>query len=314
MATTKPCLWCKETKAQAEYAPTSSLFFPDVTIDICYSCLNRRVKMTDLHEVDKLLQWIDVPFFPDDWIDTYETNEEKTLKIYLMKYGLNKYNKNVDWAPTNEVWLAREANGSLQANLKIHNEESMRHLKEKWGDGYTFEEYLKMEGFYADLAKTQSFVTATQRDQAEILCKISLSIHYKLAKGDDISKELKSYNDTIKAAGFEPKNSRNYGDFESTGELMNYLVRKGYQPKFYDGKNRDEVDFTIANQQTYLRRLVLNEPGLQDLVSQRKDAYKISQQLEEEGLDDASLDKYENSGFDLELEGEEDFDESLDNN
>lgn len=78
MATTKSCLWCKETKAQAEYAPTSSLFFPDVTIDICYSCLNRRVKMTDLHQVDKLLQWLDVPFFPDDWIETYELNEEKT--------------------------------------------------------------------------------------------------------------------------------------------------------------------------------------------------------------------------------------------
>ena len=36
--------------------------------------------MIPLHEVDKLLQWLDVPFFPDDWIETYELNEEKNLE------------------------------------------------------------------------------------------------------------------------------------------------------------------------------------------------------------------------------------------
>jgi len=78
MATTKQCFRCKENKPQTEYAPTSSLFFPDITVDVCYGCLNKQVKMTNLHEVDKLLQWLDVPFFPDDWIETYELNEEKT--------------------------------------------------------------------------------------------------------------------------------------------------------------------------------------------------------------------------------------------
>lgn len=173
---------------------------------------------------------------------------------------------------------------------------------------------MTLENFFIELGKTQSFVTAIQEDQAKMLCKISLTIHHKLGQGEDISKELKSYNDTTKAAGFEPKNSRNYGDFESVGELMNYLVRKGYKPEFYDGKDRDEVDLTIKNQQTYLRRLVLNEPSLLDLVNQRKDAYKISQQLEEEGLDETSLDKYEDTGFTGELEGEEEFDESITDN
>ena len=312
MALTKKCLMCGETKPHTEYATTSSIFFPETTVDICYTCISKRVSMNNLTQVDKLLQWLDVPFHPNEWMDLWESNEDDTLRIYLQQYGLNKYNKNVEWMPTNELWLARQERGNLTDNITLHNEENVRYLKEKWGAGYTFEEYLKMENFYDELGRTQAFTTATQRDQAEILCKISLTIHYKLAKGEDISKELKSYNDTIKAAGFEPKNSRHYGDFESTGELMNYLVRKGYQPEFYDGKNRDEVDFTIANQQTYLRRLVVNEPGLQDMVSQRKEAYKISQQLEEEGLDDASLDKYENSGFDMELEGEEGFDESID--
>lgn len=305
------CKICLKEQLLVEFARTSSDFFPDSYIDICFSCLEKRVNCRDMAKVDKLLQWADIPFHPDDWIETWETNGEKTFRIYATKYGLNKYNKNTNWAEVNKIWLEREQNNVVKDNIKICNEESMRHLKERWGNGYTYDEYVIMENFFTELGKTQSFVTATQEDQAKMLCKISLTIHTKLGKGDDISKELKSYNDTIKSAGFEPKNSRNYGDFESVGELMNYLVKKGYQPKFYDGVDRDEVDLTIKNQQTYLRRLVLNEPSLPDLVNQRKDAYKISQQLEEEGLDDNSLDKYEDSGFTGELEGEEDFNESI---
>lgn len=311
VAATKQCIWCRTNVAIVDFPPTGSQFFKDTTVDICYQCQNKRQKLTDLHQVDKVLQWIDAPFLPDAWIRLWELNGENTLRIYLQQNGFNKYNRNVDWGPTNDTWQQHQLNGTLKTHQEIHNQETARLQEERWGKGYTFEEYTKMEGFYIDLSKTQSFVTATQQDQAKILCKISLTIHEKLAKGEDISKELKSYNDTIKSAGFEPKNSRNYGDFESTGEVMNYQVRKGYMPKFYDGVNRDEVDFTIANQQTYLRRLVYNEPGIADIVSSRKEAYRISQQQEEEGQDDASLDKYENAGFDVQMEGEDEFDDSI---
>lgn len=311
MALTKKCKLCSIDKSLTEYARSASDFFDDSYVDICFGCIEKRVNFKDLNKVDKLLQWADIPFLPDDWIETWEANGNETFRIYAIKHGLNKFNKNVNWSDTNEMWRTREESGNIQENLQVFNEEKMRALTTRWGPGYTFEDYQIMDSFFNELGKTQSFVTATQEDQAKMLCQISLIVHKKLIKGDDVSKELKSYNDTIKSAGFEPKNSRNYGDFESVGELMNYLVRKGYKPKFYDGVDRDEVDLTIKNQQTYLRRLVANEPTLPDMVSQRKEAYRLSQQLEEEGLDDASLDKYETSGFEGELEGEEDFNDTV---
>ena len=99
----------------------------------------------------------------------------------------------------------------------------------------------------------------------------------------------------MKAGGFEPKNSRNYGELESVGELMNFLVKKGYTPQFYDGKDRDLADLTIHNQQTYLRRLVQNEPNLGELVRERAESYKISQQLAEENRTDEELESYDAS-------------------
>ena len=124
---------------------------------------------------------------------------------------------------------------------------------------------------------------------------------------------MKTYNDLVKAAGFEPKNARSYGDFESIGELINYLVRKGFKPQFYDGKDRDMVDLTIKNQQAYLRRLVNNEPNLGDLVQQRRDSYKIAQQLDDEGFSEEDLDNYENSGMSVTFEDADDFMEAINN-
>jgi len=114
------------------------------------------------------------------------------------------------------------------------------------------------------------------------MARLSLVIRRKIQDGDDASKEIRAYNDYIKSAGFEPKNARNYGDFESVGELINFLVKKGYKPKFYTQapEEKDLVDLTMKNNQSYLRRLVHNEPGLADMVDQRKNSYRIAQQME----------------------------------
>lgn len=312
--TTKICALCGLPKILTEYARSASDLFLDTYITVCFTCIEKKINFTDLKAVDKLLQWADIPFHPDDWIDTYETNGTNTFRIYSQKYGLSRYNRNVNWSEVNQLWLTRQKDGTLNQHIRIFNEEEIARLKIKWGEDYTVEEYTTLENFYISLNKTQNIITAIQEDQAKILCKLSVTIHAKLKLGEDISKELKVYNDTIKAAGFEPKNSRNYGDFESFGEAINYLVRKGYQPKFYDGKNRDEVDFTIKNQQTYLRRLVLNEPVLPDLVASRQHAYKISQQLEEDGQSDEEMDKYESAGYNLDYEGETEFNREIDQN
>jgi len=90
------------------------------------------------------------------------------------------------------------------------------------------------------------------------------------------------------------------------------LVKKGFTPQPFDGVDRDEVDFTITNQKAFLRRLVNNEPTLIDQVAQRRDAYKISQALEDEGLSDLELDQFDEDGFNLEFEGADEFDNEFD--
>jgi len=219
----------------------------------------------------------------------------------------------VNWQEVNNVWKKKRDEGKLTEEVELLSEERLAQWKLFWPGDWTIVEYKRLEQLYDNIMKTNNIVTAIQEDQAKKLCMFSLMADKKIVDNKDATREMKMYQDTIKSAGFEPKNARNYGDFESVGELMSYLVKLGFKPKFYDGNNRDEVDFTIKNQQSWLSRLVRNEPSIVELVEQRRDGYKVQQILEEEGMTDDELEAYDGMGMNTEWEdGDELFDAELD--
>jgi thiamine pyrophosphokinase len=59
------------------------------------------------------------------------------------------------------------------------------------------------------------------------------------------------YHNIVKTEGFEPKNAKNVGDFDSVGELYTWLEKRGWRPKWHT-EPQDSVDFTIKNIQKYL--------------------------------------------------------------
>lgn len=306
------CIWCGRSKPLMDFPRSKAMWFKNGVANICTDCLEDQLDCTDLNLADKILQYLDIPFNPNEWIQLYEDNGSRTLRVYLTRYIGQKNTRNLDWSRANEKWKERRNNGTLDQSIEVLNQDYIEEMREKWGD-YSVEEYGMLEALYKDILRTQNIITGIQVDQAQNLCRLSLIVRSKIQHGEDASKELKMYNDLIKAGGFEPKNARSYGEFESIGEVINYLVRKGYQPKFYDGQERDMVDLTMKNTQAYLQRLVANEPNLPDLVAQRRDGYRIAQQLEEEGLDDASMDQYNDSTVAVSFEDEDDFAGDLNN-
>lgn len=306
------CKKCDEEKSSLDFIRSRAIWFNNGISDICANCLSTMIDPRNLNSVDKILQYLDIPLIPNEWIDLYEVNGDKTLEIYTTKFFAQKSNRNVNWSEVNSSWRAKQENNTLNKEINIMNEDWLHKMRDAWGDNYDMREYEAMEALYDNIQKTQNIITGIQEDQARNLCRLSIIIRNKIQNSEDASKEMKTYNDLVKAAGFEPKNARSYGDFESIGELINYLVRKGYRPNFYDGKDRDMVDLTIKNQQAYLRRLVINEPNLPDLVQQRRDSYKLARQLDDD-MDDEDLNKYETDGMAATFEDSDAFDEDMKN-
>ena len=116
-----------------------------------------------------------------------------------------------------------------------------------------------------------------------------------------------SYDKLVKTAEFTPKNVKNASDFESTGELIKWLEKRGFKSKFYDNVTRDIVDETIKNIQSYNQRLYTNESGIGDEITRRIEALKTIKDLENyyDVGKEYDLDEFENDGYEELMKNEE---------
>ena len=100
-------------------------------------------------------------------------------------------------------------------------------------------------------------------------------------------------------------------DITTVAELYDYMEKNGFQFKFYDGFDRDEVDRTIKDIQESNRRLILESTGLQPLLEDmlRKRIKTEEEERTAKVVEDTTLQDLLNfvpSDGDIEVENDED--------
>lgn len=302
------CGKCKIDKPITEFVPTKSPFHPKDRSLMCLTCLEKLIDPKDLNQVDKMCQWLDIPFFVNEWTRIWNAAKERTLHVYVKLLSDNPSYTSLDWSTVNEKWQDAETCGTLIDNVPIVAEGWRREMMRKWPSDQERddEDYHYLENFYNDLCTTQNLVSATQRDDAKRLCEVGLLATKKIRAGLDAKNEMAIYHNIVKTEGFEPKNAKNIGDFDSVGELYTWLEKRGWKPKWHT-EPQDSVDFTIKNIQKYLQRLVAGEGALADQVENRRKQLELANRLEEDY--DTPL---EDENVEIEYEGAADLEDELD--
>lgn len=292
------CPYCKQERQVEEFAPTKSPFHPKGRSYICIPCLERIVPSDNLEKVDQMCRWLDIPFLIDQWTRLQRNAKERTLRMYLKLLEENASYSALDWSEVNEKWKLSMEAGTIEDNIPTINEQWRAQMRLKWPSDMerSDEDYHYLENFYNDLCTTQNLVSATQRDDAKRLCEVGLLATKKIRAGLDAKNEMAIYHNIVKTEGFEPKNAKNVGDFDSVGELYTWLEKRGWRPKWHT-EPQDSVDFTIKNIQKYLQRLVMNEGAIGDQVENRRKQLELANRMEEEYV-------YEDSTEDVEIEYE----------
>lgn len=306
----RKCEQCGQYKTSLHYLPTKSFLFPSGYINICTECLAKRLEVDDSWEImDKICQYIDIPFEIEKYEELKETNSPVTLlPAYVMQYMKDEY-EGIDWSSYEDAYKELEKRNALIDVVPGLADEERHKLQEKWGYNYEDEALNYLENLYDGLLLTQNINGALQGDQALKICKISYEIDCRIRAGADFDKLLASYDKLVKTGEFTPKNVKNASDFESMGELVRWLEKRGFINKFYDGETRDVVDETIKNIQSWNQRLYTNESGIGDEISQRIQALKTAAELEsyyDLNQDETDFDNYENDGFE-QLYSDEEF-------
>ena len=304
----KTCSICGGTFGPEGFIKTKSLFYPDGYLPMCADCIKQLLieHNFDWDLVDKLCRYADIPFIPAEFERLHESNGDNVFQVYADVFLSSEF-EGLGWKQYYEEFLRLKEKGHIEDELPILKEEKRKQLKEKWGSNYDDEELQYLENLLDGLLQTQNISGALQFDQALKICKISLNLDSKIREGADFDKLMGSYDKLVKTAEFTPKNVKNASDFESTGELIKWLEKRGFKSKFYDNVTRDIVDETIKNIQSYNQRLYTNESGIGDEIKRRIEALKTIKDLENyyDVGKEYDLDEFENDGYEELMKNEE---------
>ena len=311
----KTCNRCQAPQTPESFAPTKSIFYADGALPICNSCIESYLEDVDFDwgEVNKLCQYADIPFVPKEWERMRELNGSNAFSKYAEVFAQSEY-EDLGWSEYFEAFRALKASGELDDELPGIADKKRQKLQERWGANYDDEALRYLENLYNGLMTTQNVNGALQVDQALKICKMSYEIDCRIREGADFDKLLSSYDKLVKAAEFTPKNVKNINDFDSVGELIKWLEKRGWHNTFYDDVSRDIVDETMQNFQAFNQRLYTNESGIGEQITERLNNLKSVALIEQESYygtnAEYDLDNYENEGY-SQLVLEEEFDPGL---
>lgn len=311
----KKCNRCGQEYGPNNFSPTKSLFFPDEVLPICNSCIKEFLQSESFSwsAIDKICQMGDIPFIPKEWETLREANGDDTFPVYARVFNSQDY-ESIGWDDYYNQFKELQNSGLIEDELPLLSDEKFEKLAQKWGENYSREELIYLEDLYNGILATQNVNGALQVKQAQQLCKISLELDSRIRSGQDFDKLLGSYDKLVKVAEFTPKNAKNASDFDSVGELVHWLEKRGWVNKFYDNVTRDVVDEMMKNFENFNQRLYTNESGIGEEVSRRIEQLKMANESEKEDYyginENYNLDEYDNDGYD-ELIKEDDFKEDI---
>lgn len=283
------CAECGNRLLSDLYLPSNNKLFPYGKVPICTNCLKQYITDSLRHEtkgdwtfINKLCQWIDIPFIADKWAKTVElaTSPAEAFITYARIFEKSEYPETVDWLLYNQKYIELKKSGQLEDTIELFNEDRRKQLIARWGEVYTDRELNDLENLFEGMKRTQNIVGTLAIDDAKKLCKISLEIDRALRDGDPIDKLITSYDKMKATAGFTTAAAQNLGDFESTGEMVAYLEKTGWVNPYYQGASQDIVDETMNNFCAFVQRLYTHETSIGDSITERMQAIKSLRESE----------------------------------
>lgn len=301
----KKCACCGNEYGPEGFMVTKSPFYPDGSINICNSCVGDFLQEHDYEWkwVNKTCQFMDIPFVPSEWEKIKEMNSVLPFSKYAEIFNSSEYDA-LGWEDYDKEFRRLRDSGQIEDELPEIREAKRKQQKKKWGANYDDEALDYLDNLYNGLMTTQNINGKLQLDQAEKICKISYEIDKRIEEGTDFDKLLSSYDKLVKTAEFTPRNVKNINDFDTTGELIKWMEKRGWRNTFYDDVSRDIVDETIKNFQNFNQRLYTNETGIGDNINNRIAALKSVEADTSKAIDNyygtniaEDLDEFDNEGY-----------------
>lgn len=253
---------------------------------ICFNCIKENLNYENIEHANFFCRSFNIPFDPELWMELAKDNGDDVFHEYTSimledkEYQPNLYyaDSTADiWAKLNKEWARCRSFAEILSKLTGIRESYVLRGRLKWGEQYTFEELIKLDSIYSRTLKANNITNPMQKEAVKTLCKLHVEMDEAIRAKD--AKAIKDFSNAwstfAKQADLETMiNETKTDEITTVAELFQYMEDHGFQPKYYDGAPKDEVDVAIKDIQEANRRLILESTGLQqtlnDMIEQRK--------------------------------------------
>lgn len=245
---TRPeCLMARKHQMAHQFLPSRDPIIEHYPY--CKTCLNEITDLGNMEIVFSILKAIDTPFIYNIWQQIVETNKSDYLVKYISK--LNTLHKYDDYRYQDSIFVPVTEEEIEQKKDELKEQfKDVPIWNDDWQGEYTPTEVEYLTGYLINLESDFAIETATQKDYAKKIAKISLEVDKALAKmlkGDAESE--KKYNSLVatfdklnKTAKFaESERSRTDVALGNFGKVFEAIEEHNWVPT-YEPENKDMFD------------------------------------------------------------------------
>lgn len=286
----------------------------------CEDCLNELVDYKNMRQVAFFCRTYNIPLIAERWITIAEKAKHTVFRHYINviadEFPDTQYNNPLKlkdyWDDVDKAWKEIRTHKEAIKELSPIKDEFMVQMQIKWGNRFTFEQYLQLENLYTNTLRATGITDPLKKDMIKKIAIISVDMEQALASGNiKDAKEYSSMHKTYAASvGLDDLVELTDGEVLSTlADVAEYLEDNGFQFKYYDNVTRDIVDITIRDQKEWYQNFFSDATGIQQTYERIEAAYKNKLELEQTDAATAELSlddliEQNRDGVNLELDTE----------
>jgi len=293
----KHCLSCsKWKKRKTSFFKSYNKWHKDGLVPYCKNCLKDGLDENNIVSVVEVLRVIDKPYFPDTWIKA-QNDPKETLGKYLTLVNLNNsYDTYADsrFDERDEQNFKDEPTKQEKPSANMTKTE----LMDKWGFGYTEEEYEYFEHKYNTLRN--NYQEKTSMHTEALLTYIRYRVKEELATAKNDNKAAKDWGTLASNAAKDAKINPaqlSQADLSDGLDTFGQLVRAvetnediiPILPQFKE-KPHDKVDFALWCYINYIRDMQGKD------LAEYKDIYEFYEDRKKEYEEDFVHESVEKDG------------------
>ena len=206
------CIVCGEEKRPNQLLKHKNAFLKD-GYSICKDCANNLADFKDKESVIQVCQLTNLPYIERLVVDLVKSNDNVSFGLYMKRLAPFKRFETFRDSEFSEDGL----NESMSKEFKVSNT-----IIQRWGDGYSQEEYAYFEAALKGLMAIKAATTSLELERYIQNVKLKDVLNKALHDGDfkAITQLRKSYNDDLKELGFDSVLNAKDDSGESLGQRI----------------------------------------------------------------------------------------------